>query len=467
MRASVISAAAALALLWAAPAAFGQAVTEVTVSATPSPSRVGESVQLSARVRVPSAPAATPTGTIQFEVDGTPLGTPVALSSGVAATTTATLAVGTRSIVARYHSNSGGFADSTGNGSQVVNKWASQVGLTVVPEPAVAGQPVTLTATVSGAGGARPTGTIQFRDEVFGPIGAPVALDGQGVAQIMASAGAGTYHVRAEYSGDGTFDTSFGTATSTFQRAATTTTLTSSANPASPGAQIVFKVVVGIVPPGDVAPFGTLQATVNGQPFGDPFPLEGYDTVTLTVRAPTIARSDVITVTYSGDENTLPSSASLTQVVGTPRPEVTPTPTPTTTPAQSSNPPTVTAADLKRLSAPLVTKLKRRGARALNGARLTFTAPTAGTLQQTVRAGSLLASAKRTFTEAGRGTLTLKLTAAGRRQIRRSGSVKLTIVTTFTPRGGTPVRVTERVTVRRAVRASAAWHVIAPRLTRR
>jgi hypothetical protein len=460
MRASVISAAVALALLWAAPAAFGQAVTAVTVTTSPSPSRVGEPVQLSARVTVPQAPTTTPTGTVQFEVDGAPVGTPVALSNGVAGTTTANLAVGTRSIVARYHSDAPAtFADSTGTAGHVVNRWSSQAGLAVAPEPAVAGQPVTFSASVGGqtAGGQRPTGTVQFTDEGDGPIGPPVALDAQGVAHFTGRAGAGTYRVRADYGGDGTFTPSSATVTSTVQRAATATTLTSSANPAAPGAEVVFTINVAIVPPGDVAPFGSVQITINGQPAGDPIPLEGYDGLTLTVRAPLAARNDVIGVSYSGDQNTLPSSASLNQVVAVP------TTNPTTRPSAGV---TVTPAQLKRMTAPLITRLKRRGARALNGARLTFSAPTAGTLQQTVRAGSLLASAKRTFSAAGRGTLTLRLTAAGRRQLRRTNSVKLTIVTTFTPSGGTPVRVTERVTVRRSGRASAAWQVVASRLTR-
>ena len=316
MRASVISAAVALALLWAAPAAFGQAVTSVTVTTTPSPSRVGEQVALSARVTVPQAPTATPTGTVQFEVDGASFGPSTTVSNGVAAITTGSLSAGTRSIVARYHSDSAGFADSTGSASHVVNRWSSQVGLTVVPEPAVAGQSVAFTATVTGAGGGRPTGTVQFIDEGSGAIGPPVALDAQGVARISGSAGAGTYRVRADYSGDGTFSASSATVTSTIQRAATTTTLTSSANPAALGSADRVHDRRRRRAAWGVAPFGTLQMTVNGEPAGDAIPLEGYDGITLTVRAPTVATTDVIGVNYSGDENTLPSSASINQVVG-------------------------------------------------------------------------------------------------------------------------------------------------------
>jgi hypothetical protein len=452
----VISAAAALALLWGAPAAFGQAVTQVTVTTTPNQSRVGEPVEISAQVTVPSAPTSNPTGTMQFEVDGAPVGDAVAMANGVARLTTAGLRFGTRSVGARYHSDSAQFADSSGARKHVVSRWSSQVSLTGVPEPAVAGQPVSFTATVTGAGGRKADGTVQFSDEGSGPIGPPVPLDAQGVARLTGIAGAGNYRVRADYSGDGTLEASSATVASTIEKAATTTTLTSSANPAAPGTQIVFTVVVAIVEPGNVDPFGTLQATVNGEPSGDPFPLDGIGTVTLTVRASTIARSDVIGVSYSGDDNTLPSSASLTQVVGVPT---------TTTNPQPKPGATVTTTQLKRMTAPLVTRLKRRGVRALNGAKLTFSAPTAGTLQQTVRAGALLASAKRTFTAAGRGTLTLRLTAAGRRQLRRTNGLKLTIVTTFTPRGGPPVRITERVTVRRSPRAAAAWRVVAARLT--
>jgi hypothetical protein len=192
--------------------------------------------------------------------------------------------------------------------------------------------------------------------------------------------------------------------------------------------------------------------TVNGDPFGAPVSLDGFDTLSLTVQAPEIAGSDVIAVAYSGDFNTLPSSASLTQVVAAPTLAPMTNPTPGTTP-------TITRAELRRMTSPLISRLKRRGPRALSGARLTITIPSAGRLEQTVRAGSVIATAKRSFAAAGTGALTLRLNAKGRRQIRR-GTLKLTIVTRFTPRDGTTVTVTERVTARRAkARAASAWVV--------
>ena len=214
---------------------------------------------------------------------------------------------------------------------------------------------------------------------------------------------------------------------------------------------------VDVVPPGDVAPFGSLQMTVDGQPAGDPIPLEGYDGITLTVRAPNVATSDVVGVNYSGDHEHAPQ-------LGLDQPGRGRRGRPLAAHGRREDGHAGAAQADDRAAGDQAQAA--RSARAQRRPADVQPRPSAGTLQQTVRAGSLLASAKRTFSAAGRATLTLRLTAAGRRQLRRAGSVKLTIVTTFTPSGGTPVRVTERVTARRSARASAAWRVMASRLTR-
>src|SRR5688572_8941862 len=72
-RISIAAIAVVLALLYA-PAALAQAPTETTVTSAPNPSRVGETVTLNARVSVPGVPAQRPTGTVEFEVDGTAVG---------------------------------------------------------------------------------------------------------------------------------------------------------------------------------------------------------------------------------------------------------------------------------------------------------------------------------------------------------------------------------------------------------
>ncbi len=113
---------------------------------------------------------------------------------------------------------------------------------------------------------------------------------------------------------------------------------------------VTFTASVRIVEPGAADQYGTLQVTVNGDPFGAPVSLDGFDTLSLTVQAPEIAGSDVIAVAYSGDFNTLPSSASLTQVVAAPTLAPMTNPTPGTTP-------TITRAELRRMTSPLISRL--------------------------------------------------------------------------------------------------------------
>jgi hypothetical protein len=83
-----------------------------------------------------------------------------------------------------------------------------------------------------------------------------VALDGEGVARIDASADAGTYRVHADYSGDGHFAPSSAIVSQTVGRATTVTTLTSSANPVIPGGMVTFTASVRIVEPGAADQYG-------------------------------------------------------------------------------------------------------------------------------------------------------------------------------------------------------------------
>ena len=60
-----------------------------------------------------SANPATPTGTVQFSVDGIPYGDPVSLVNGVAATSDAGLPLGSHSISAAYIPDNADFAASS------------------------------------------------------------------------------------------------------------------------------------------------------------------------------------------------------------------------------------------------------------------------------------------------------------------------------------------------------------------
>jgi hypothetical protein len=93
----------------------GPATPVVTLSASPNPVQVGSNVNLTATVTSASTPVTA--GAIQFESNGTDIGTPVTLSSsGVATTTTTFTSAGTPALTAVFQtSDATHFNDATSN----------------------------------------------------------------------------------------------------------------------------------------------------------------------------------------------------------------------------------------------------------------------------------------------------------------------------------------------------------------
>jgi hypothetical protein len=90
------------------------AATTTTVTATPSSAPQGSTVSLSATVAQAGIGTDVPVGTVQFEVNGTAIGTPIVLNaSGTAATTTTFTTVGTQSVTAVFNPLSDLFQAST------------------------------------------------------------------------------------------------------------------------------------------------------------------------------------------------------------------------------------------------------------------------------------------------------------------------------------------------------------------
>jgi hypothetical protein len=99
--------------------------------------------------------------------------------------------------------------------SETVNaqKASTNTTLSSSSNPSDQGQSVTFTATVTSTGGT-PTGTVQFKIDGSNP-GAPVTLNGSGVATLSTSSLTGGPHtITATYSGDTNFDVSTGTLSS-------------------------------------------------------------------------------------------------------------------------------------------------------------------------------------------------------------------------------------------------------------
>lgn len=114
---------------------------------------------------------------------------------------TATSPAGTGTVDVRV--TTGGGTSATGPADQFTYaQQAGTVALASSANPAAVGDPVTVTATVSGAG-ATPTGTVTFT--IDGSAGAPVPLAGGTASFTTSSLSVGSHTVVAAYSGDTNF----------------------------------------------------------------------------------------------------------------------------------------------------------------------------------------------------------------------------------------------------------------------
>jgi X-X-X-Leu-X-X-Gly heptad repeat protein len=230
--------------------------TFTTVTSSVNPSIFGQSVTFTATVANTSGGTATPTGSVQFYVDGAPSGAPVPLSgSGVAAraasgaTATLTVSVSPHTIKAVYTNTDGGFSGSSGTMSQTVNPAPTSTTVTSSGNPSIVGQSVTFTATVSNIAGvgistATPTGSVQFMDG-SSLLGTPQTLSGLGTATLTTSAlTVGTHPITAVYTNiDGNFRSSTSTGVTQVVQDFTITA-TPSAQTISSGHQAVYSITV-------------------------------------------------------------------------------------------------------------------------------------------------------------------------------------------------------------------------------
>ncbi len=203
------------------------AATATTVTSSLSPSVYGQSVTFTATV-APTTGTALPTGTVQFSVDGTPVGAPVTLNNGMASFPISTLAVGTHTIAASYTPDTTSFTASNGSTSQTVNKIGTTTTVASSVNPSTFMQSVTFTATVAQtAGTTSPTGTVQFAVDGTNQ-GSPTTLSGGTASFAISTLAVGLHTITAVYAPDvGNFTGSSG---SIGQRvgavASSTTTLT-------------------------------------------------------------------------------------------------------------------------------------------------------------------------------------------------------------------------------------------------
>ncbi|HLJ96344.1 MAG TPA: Ig-like domain-containing protein, partial [Gemmataceae bacterium] len=186
-------------------------------------------------------------------------------------------------------------------------------------DPALAGQPVTFTATITPTNSSSylPTGTVQFQADGIN-VGGPVVITNSG-GQITAtlttsSLGAGTHTITASYGGDRNFATSSGTLAGgqTIMTGTTSTTLSlaSSVEPSLFGQTVTFSAVVlasSLDMPTGMVTFYDGSTLLGQAAIGTSLGLAmaSFSTAGLAVGAHTI------TASYGGDSNFAASSGTL------------------------------------------------------------------------------------------------------------------------------------------------------------
>ena len=187
------------------------ATTTTTVATSDNSTVFGESVTFTATV-TPQVAGSTPTGTVTFKDGATTIGTGT-LDGGSppqATFTTSALSVATHPITASYGGDGNFSGDASPSINQVVAKAATTTTLTSSPNPSLAGQSVTLTATVSvtAPGDGTPSGTVNFRAGTSSIAGCGAVSLAAGQATCTTTFAATATNLNGVYSGDGNFATS-------------------------------------------------------------------------------------------------------------------------------------------------------------------------------------------------------------------------------------------------------------------
>lgn len=239
--------------------------TELSVTSSLNPSTLGDSVDFIATIGAAPPGAGTPTGNIEFVIDG---GTPqiIPLAAGSATLSTASLTVGTHSLTVNYV-GSGEFNGSTATlaGGQVVQRASASISLSSSASPSVFGQSVTFSSTVMAVPPASgtPTGAVEFVADGV-PISPPVALVGGSASLDVSTLATGTHTIDANYLGDADFGSATTSQTQQVNAASTLTSLASSANPSVFGQNVDFTATVTTQAPGAGVASGSVEFVIDG-----------------------------------------------------------------------------------------------------------------------------------------------------------------------------------------------------------
>ncbi|MCZ4497801.1 MAG: hypothetical protein JWQ74_354 [Marmoricola sp.] len=249
--------------------------TKTTASSSQNPSTYGEFVTFKAKVEADddvNTTTDTPSGAVQFSIDGTDIGIPVEVAPDGTAESplVSSPEPGDHTVIAAFVGNPG-WGGSGDFLAQTVSDASTALTVSSSAASSSYGQGVTFTATAttpqSGIG--NPNGHVQFRVDGVA-LGAAVALNGSGVATSpsVSNLTPGSHVVTADYSGSAHFLPALASVTQNVGKVSTSTTLTATPSSVTFGQTVALKATVTPGATALGAPSGTVTFTEGSTTLG-------------------------------------------------------------------------------------------------------------------------------------------------------------------------------------------------------
>jgi parallel beta-helix repeat protein len=235
----------------------------LTFSSNINPSLLSQPVVFTATIQSPDGALLGP---LSISDNGTVLATLTPSSSGIAPFTTSALSLGNHNMKVDYAGDSIHAQASSSFFQFVLAGYSTATTLTSSANPATYGQSVTFTATVTNTSvtpGA-PTGSVTVSDgsTILGTQSLTASGANSATATFSSSSlSVGTHLITATYTPSGTFAGSTGSISQVITGFATTTTLTSSLNPASVAQPVTYTAIVTNISTTPGAPTGSIILT--------------------------------------------------------------------------------------------------------------------------------------------------------------------------------------------------------------
>ncbi len=269
----------------------GKRSSSAAVAVTNATPRVGENTTLTATVS-----GTNPTGTVTFLADGATLGGAVSLSNGTASLSASFASAGARSLTVSYGGDANHTASTSSAQSVRVQKQSASIALSAATSSIKVGQSVRLTATLTGAGGVVPTGTVSFLSDGSAIATAVTVVNGSAVFDAS-FATVGSRSLTVSYAGDGNSSaiTSSAVAVTVVKRDSSVA-LASSASSTQPGKSFTLTATVA-----GTSPTGTVTFYDGSQAIGSAVSLNNGVASKAVSLAAVGTRS--LTARYGGDGN--------------------------------------------------------------------------------------------------------------------------------------------------------------------